>query len=385
VNIVIATDSFKGSKSSVEVASCIENGIRRVAPGAIVTKMPIADGGEGTVEALITGAGGVTHACTVTGPLGERQEAIFGVLENGAAVIEMAAASGLPLVPEKHRDPRITTTRGTGELIKAALDLGCRRFILGIGGSATNDGGVGAAQALGISFKDETGGELPYGGGALSVLAGIDVSGLDPRIKESEIVIASDVSNPLCGERGASAVYGPQKGADPRMVSELDANLNHLARITRDQLGVDLADVPGAGGAGGLGYGLMAYCGARIGSGIDTVLDSVNFDGRMKDCDLVITGEGRIDAQSVYGKVPVGVARRAKKYGVPVVAIVGGIGDGADAVYDYGVDAMVSTVNCAMTLERAMENSASLLEEAAERVIRIVMIGMSISSVSRGV
>jgi glycerate kinase len=380
LKIVVAIDSFKGSMSSVEAASRVEIGIKRANPEAKVIKTPIADGGEGTVEALIAGAGGTTRVRTVTGPLGLPVESVFGVLNSGAAVIEMAAAAGLTLVPEDKRNPCLTTTRGVGELIIAALDQGCKKIVLGIGGSATNDGGAGMAQALGISFRDKEGRELRAGGGALSSLASIDLSGLDRRVRDCEIVVASDVRNPLCGEFGASAVYGPQKGASPDMVRELDQNLAHLAAVTKDQLGADMADVRGSGAAGGLGYGLMAYCGAGIGSGIDTVLDIVGFDGHMADCGLVITGEGRIDAQSAYGKAPVGVARRAKRYGVPVIAIAGGIGEGADAVRNEGIDAIISTVDGAMTLEAAMKNCGPLLEGAAERIMRIINIGMSMDS-----
>jgi glycerate kinase len=364
--------------SSVEAAERVEAGIKSVTPDAEVIKTPIADGGEGTVEALVAGAGGAVHTRIVTGPLGIPVESIFGVLDSGVAVIEMAAAAGLSLVPEDKRDPSLTTTRGVGELIVAALDLGCGKIVLGIGGSATNDGGVGMAQALGMSFRDREGIELRGGGGSLSALASIDPSGLDPRIRSCDVVIASDVNNTLCGERGASAVYGPQKGAAPEMIKKLDKNLAHLAVITKNQLGRDMADVPGAGAAGGLGYGLMAYCGARIGSGIDTVLDIVDFDGQMAGCSLVITGEGRIDAQSAYGKAPVGVARRAKKYGVPVVAIAGSIGDGAESVYNEGIDVITSTVDGVMTLEDAMKNCGFLLEEAAGRVMRMISIGMSL-------
>ncbi|MDK2811517.1 MAG: glycerate 2-kinase, partial [Petroclostridium sp.] len=245
MKIIIAPDSFKGSNTTIAVANTIEKGIRKVFPDAEIVKIPIADGGEGTVDALVLGAGGKFKEITVTGPLGEKVQAKYGILDNGAAVIEMAAASGLPLVPENKKNPMVTTTYGTGELIKAALDDGCRKIVIGIGGSATNDGGLGMAQALGVSFKDKDGKELGYGGGELEKLAVIDVSNIDPRIKDTEIIIACDVSNPLCGEKGASAVYGPQKGATPEMVKQLDANLRHFARIIKEQLGQDIIDVPG--------------------------------------------------------------------------------------------------------------------------------------------
>jgi glycerate kinase len=293
----------------------------------------------------------------------------------------MAAASGLHLAPEANRDPLTATTYGVGELIKALLEKGCRRLLVGLGGSATNDGGLGLAQALGASFKDRDGNELGFGGGSLAQLAAIDRSGLDARIAETQIVIASDVRSPLCGPTGASAVFGPQKGADAGAVKILDANLEHLALKVKAQFGLDLADTPGAGAAGGLGYGLMVFCGARMKAGIEIVLDCVGFDQYLQKCDLVITGEGKIDRQSVCGKVPVGVAERAKKYNLPVLAIVGDIGEGAGAVYDLGVDSIMSTVNKAMSLAEAMAEGGDLLEEAAERAMRIIKIGMALGRV----
>ncbi|WHH56974.1 glycerate kinase [Petroclostridium sp. X23] len=378
MKVIIAPDSFKGSNTTIAVANTIEKGIRKVFPDVEVVKIPIADGGEGTVDALVLGAGGKFMELEVVGPLGENLVAKYGILDNGTAVIEMAAASGLPLVPDDKKDPLITTTYGTGQLIKAALDEGCKNIVIGIGGSATNDGGVGMAQALGVSFKDANGNELPYGGGALDKLATIDISNMDPRIKDTEIVVACDVSNPLCGERGASAIYGPQKGATPELVKILDANLGHYANIIKEQLGKDIIDVPGTGAAGGLGAGLIVFCDAQLKSGIETVLDVVDIDQHLPTTDFVITGEGKIDAQSVYGKVPVGVGQRVKKYNLPVLAIVGDIGDGASAVYDYGVDGIMSTVNKAMPLSEAMGRSSELLEDAAERVMRIIKIGMDI-------
>jgi len=378
MKILIAPDSFKGTNTSIRVATHIENGIRRVMPDAEIVKIPIADGGEGTVEALVVGAGGKYHTAKVVGPMGEEAEAVFGVLDSGIAAIEMAAASGLPMVPDEKRDPRKATTYGTGQLIKAAMDLGCKEIVIGLGGSATNDGGVGMAQALGVSFKDAAGRELGYGGGPLAELASIDVSGLDPRVAQTTITIASDVTNPLCGDTGASAIFGPQKGADPEMVKLLDANLAHLADVVEAQLGLDMMNIPGAGAAGGMGYGLIAFCGAASKSGIVTVLDTVGVDSYLADCDLVITGEGKIDGQSVFGKVPVGVAERVKKFGIPVLAIVGDMGEGSQAVYEYGIDSIMSTVNKAMPLKEALERSSELLVDAAERAMRMIMIGMKI-------
>lgn len=379
MKILIAPDSYKGTNSSIMVAARIEKGIRKVCPDAEIIKIPIADGGEGTVEALIAGAGGRYLKQEVVGPMGEKREATYGILENGIGVIEMAAASGLPLVPQDRRDPRAATTYGTGQLLRAAMDKGCSQIVIGIGGSATNDGGMGMAQALGVSFKDKEGRELGYGGGPLADLASIDVSGLDPRVRDTSITVACDVSNPLCGEKGASAIFGPQKGADPEMVKLLDKNLGHYAEVVRAQLGKDAANIPGAGAAGGLGYGLMVFLGAQIKSGIETVLDTVDVDRYLSDCDFVITGEGKIDEQSAFGKVPVGVAQRVKKYNLPVLAIVGDIGAGAEAVYAYGVDSIMSTVNRAMPLSEALANSGDLLEEAAERAMRMIKIGIDIT------
>lgn len=375
MKIVIASDSFKGSNSSLAVAARIAAGIRKVCPDAQILPVAIADGGEGTVDAMIAGAGGRRVACRVTGPLGEAADSFYGILDNGAAVIEMAAASGLPMVPRDRRDPRVTTTYGTGELIRHALDAGARRVYIGIGGSATNDGGIGMAQALGASFTDAEGRELGYGGAGLASLARIDVSGLDARLRQTEIIVSCDVNNPLCGPQGASAIFGPQKGATPAMIAQLDAALAHYAEVVRCQLGIDRADAPGAGAAGGLGYALLVFADAVLRPGIEIVLDVADFDRKIADADLVITGEGRIDAQSVMGKVPVGVGLRAKKFGKPVLAIVGDIGAGAEAVYAHGVDAIMSTVNRAMPLDEAMGRSGELLEDAAERVMRIVRLG----------
>ena len=378
MKILIAPDSFKGSNSSIEVASHIEIGIRRVFPEAETVKIPIADGGEGTVEALVFGGGGAFHTAEVTGPMGKPVTATYGVLPGGTGVIEIAAASGLPLVAEDERNPMLTTTFGVGELILEVLNRGCTNIVIGLGGSATNDGGVGMAQALGVSFKDKNGVELELGASGIAELATVDVSAMNPKVAKASIVIASDVNSPLCGPSGASAIFGPQKGADEDMVIELDSALGHLANTVKAQLGVDMADISGAGAAGGLGYGLMAFCGAKMKTGIETIMDSVEINRHLSFCDLVITGEGRIDGQSVFGKVPVGVAKRAKKYGLPVLAITGGIGSGAEAVYEHGVDSIISIVSEPMTLGKAISKSEALLEETAERAMRLLKIGMNI-------
>lgn len=376
MKILIAPDSFKGSNSSIAVASRIEAGIKKVFPCAETIKIPIADGGEGTVEALIFGIGGHFHEAEVTGPMGMPVTAVYGVLSNGTGVIEMASASGLPLVPENERNPVKATTFGVGELILKILDHGCTTIIVGLGGSATNDGGVGMAQALGVSFKDQNGKELALGAAGIAELASVDVSGMNSKVSGVDIIVASDVNSPLCGPKGASAIFGPQKGADEHMVAKLDAALSHLAETIKSQLSIDIADIPGTGAAGGLGYGLMAFCGAKMKPGIATIMDAVEIDRHIDGCDLVITGEGKIDGQSVFGKVPVGVATRAKKSGVPVLAIVGDIGKGAEAVYGLGIHSIMSTVNKAMPLTEAIANSGSLLEEAAERAMRMIKIGM---------
>ena len=378
MRFIIAPDSFKGSNTSIAVAGAIERGIRKVFPDADVIKIPIADGGEGTVDAVVTGGDGALRRLEVTGPMGDSVTAAYGLLEGNRAVIEMAAASGLTLVPEDRRDPLRATTYGTGELIEAALDEGCRELLIGIGGSATNDAGIGMAQALGWSFTDSGGREVGCGGGELERIAAIDGSGADPRLSECRIAVACDVTNPLFGETGAAYVYGPQKGATPEMVKRLDGGLESFARVISRVLGRDVHAIPGAGAAGGLGAGLIAFCGAELKSGIEAVLDIVGFDGFLESTDLVITGEGAIDGQSKYGKVPVGVAKRAKVRGIPVLALVGDIKDGAEAVYALGIDGIMSTVNRAMPLEEAMRLSRPLLEDAAERVMRIIRIGMKL-------
>ena len=379
MKIVIAPDSFKGSNSSIAVAGRIEKGILRVFPDAEIVKIPIADGGEGTVEALVTGAGGTPYTVEVKGPMGENQKAEYAILSNGTAALEMAASSGLPLVPQDERNPLAATTYGVGQMLLAAIEKGAKDIVIGLGGSATNDGGIGMAQALGVSFLDTDGNELGFGGGPIANLAKIDISGLDKRINGVNITIASDVNNPLCGPKGASAIFGPQKGADPAMVEQLDRNLAHYSEIVRQQLGIDHLNTPGAGAAGGLGFGLLVFCGARLNSGIETMLDAVRFEEKLENCDIVVTGEGKIDGQSAFGKVPVGVAGRAKKLGIPVLAIVGDIGDGAEAVYDFGIDSIMSTVNRAMPLSEAIARGGELLEEGAERAMRMVKIGLSVN------
>lgn len=379
MRIVIAPDSFKGSVSAPSVAAAMARGVLKVFPGAEVRQVPIADGGEGTLEALVGATGGQLKAARVHGPLGETRTAQWGVLGDAStAVIEMAAASGLPLVPVELRDPRLTCTYGTGQLLRAALDAGLRRIIVGIGGSATNDGGSGMARALGARFIAEDGSPLPPGGGALARLSHIDIADLDPRLPETEILVACDVDNPLCGPRGASAVFGPQKGATAQMVLELDAALKHFADCARVASGRDVATLAGAGAAGGLGAGMMFFTPARLKPGVDIVLDAVGFAGLVKDAAFVITGEGRTDCQTAYGKAPVGVARVAKQFGVPVFCISGGLGEGADDVLAQGIDAIMSICQRPLSLEECMQDAASLIEQAATRLCRIVKVRIAL-------
>jgi glycerate kinase len=379
MRIIVAPDSFKGSASALEVARAMERGVRAVFPGAEVVKVPIADGGEGTVAALLDATGGQPRTSRVRGPLGEPVEAGWGVLGDGrTAVLEMAAASGLPLVPAGRRDPRLASTSGTGELVRAALDEGLRRLVLGIGGSATNDGGAGLARALGVRFLDVAGRELAEGGAALAGLDRIDLSGLDPRLATAELLVACDVDNPLTGPRGASAVYGPQKGAPPAVVAELDAALARFAEVARAATGRDVAALPGAGAAGGLGAGLLFFTPARLRPGVELVLEATGFDRLVAGAALVLTGEGRTDAQTAMGKAPVGVAAAAKRHGVPVVCLSGGLGDGADLVLTHGIDALAAVVPGPMTVEEAMAGGAALIEAATARVCRLLRVGRAL-------
>ena len=379
MKIVIAPDSFKGSLTALQVAEAIEVGLRRVFPTAAIEKVPMADGGEGTVQSLVDATGGEILTARVRDPLGNPIDAQYGVLGDSiTAVIEMAAASGLTLVPLDKRDPRVTTTYGTGELIRAALTHGCRKLIIGIGGSATNDGGAGMAQALGVKLLTASNEQIGSGGGSLATLHSIDLSELDQRLREMETVVACDVNNPLTGKEGASHVYGPQKGATPEMIEELDANLAHFNKIVQRDLSKSVGDVPGAGAAGGLGAGLMAFLNASLKSGIEIVTETTQLSKQFAGADLVITGEGQINFQTVFGKTPVGVAKVAKAHNIPVIAIAGSIAARSDGVYNAGIDAMVDIVPEPMSLETAIEKATTLIETAAERAGRMVMIGTKI-------
>lgn len=385
MRIIIAPDSFKGSVSALAAAQAMKRGALSVFPEAEVIAMPIADGGEGTVDALVAATNGRTIRTEVKGPLEEIVTAHWGILGDGeTAVIEMAAASGLPLVPIGKRDPRITTTFGTGQLLKAALDKGIRKIIIGIGGSATNDGGAGMARALGVRFLDAVGKELPNGGAALADLASIDPRGLDPRLQEAGILVACDVDNPLCGPRGASAVYGPQKGASPGMVAELDKALEQYARIAKAATGKDIADRPGSGAAGGLGAGLLFFSNAQLRPGVEIVMEATRFAELVAHTDLVITGEGLTDFQTAHGKAPVGIARVAKQHQVPVICLSGGLGEGADDVYDQGIHGLMSIVPQPMLLEECMRQGEVLIESAAARLCRLIKVGMILGKKGTG-
>ena len=381
MKIVIAPDSYKESLSALEVAQAVEAGFRQVFPDADYVLVPVADGGEGTVDAMVAATGGRKETVTVSGPLGEPVEAFYGLTGDGdTAVIEMAAASGLALVPPDRRNPLLTSSRGTGELIRAALDAGARRFILGIGGSATNDGGAGMVQALGARLLDLEGRELDGSGGDLARLERIDVSALDPRLAECRIEVACDVDNPLTGARGASAVFGPQKGATPEMVQALDANLARLARIVGRDLGVAVDTVPGAGAAGGMGAAMLAFFGATLKPGIEIVTAAVDLDTHVRDADLVITGEGRIDFQTVHGKTPIGVARVAKRHGKPVIGIAGSLGAEVGVVHAHGIDAVFSVLGKPCTLDEALRDAAANVELTARNVAAVLRLGSAAPS-----
>jgi glycerate kinase len=380
MRIIVAPDSYKGSVSALGVAEAIERGIHAVFPEAEVLKVPIADGGEGTVEALVGATGGRLLRLTVSDPLGRPVEATWGILGDGVtAVIEMAAASGLTLLAAEERNPLLTTSFGTGQLLKAALDLGLRHLIVGIGGSASNDGGCGMAQALGARFLDRQGRELPPGGGALGRLDRIDLARLDPRLAETSILVACDVDNPLCGARGASAVYGPQKGATPAMVAELDAALAIFGAAAARATGLEVAGRPGAGAAGGLGAGLLCFTGARLRPGVEIVLEANGFKGKLRGVDLVITGEGRTDAQTAMGKAPVGVARAAAPFHLPVVCLSGSLGPGCDRVLEHGISALMSVTPGPMALEACMAGAEQLVEDAAARLCRLLLVGRTLA------
>nr|WP_263324031.1 glycerate kinase [Neobacillus sp. Marseille-Q6967] len=371
MKIVIAPDSFKGSLSAVEATKAIERGIHKAFPDAVTVSLPVADGGEGTLDTLVAATNGQKVPVFVTGPLGHKVEAEYGILGDGeTCVIEMAKASGIPLIPREKLNPLKATTFGTGELIKQALDDGFRSFILALGGSATNDGGAGMLQALGLSLLDEEGNKISTGGAELTKVSSIDLSGFDKRIQGSQFLIASDVENPLVGPRGASHVFGPQKGATPEMVLLLDACLAHWADEVEKVMGISLHDLPGAGAAGGIGGAFQAFFPSRMRRGIDVIIEYTGLETALKGADLVITGEGQVDFQTASGKTPMGVAQTAKVQNIPTVILAGSIGTGIDVLYQHGIVSVNSIINKPMTLHEAIENAADLLAQSAEQVVR---------------
>ncbi len=379
MKIVIAPDSYKESLSALEVATAIEAGFREIFPDADYHKLPLADGGEGTVAAMIAATGGSFVKVAVTGPLGETVTAAYGLTGDGkTAVVEMAAASGLALVDPQQRNPLLTTTFGTGEVIKAALDAGACHLIIAIGGSATNDGGAGMLQALGVKLLDQKGREIGFGGGELRRLERIDISGMDPRLQACRIEAACDVNNPLTGPQGASSVFGPQKGATPEMVAQLDANLVRYAALLRRDLGAEVEFVPGAGAAGGMGAALLAFFGAELRPGIDIVMEAVGLEAAIRAADLVITGEGRIDIQTIHGKAPLGVAQLAKRYNKPVIGIAGCLAPDAGIVHDYGIDAVFSVLSQTCTVEEALTNAAVNVRTASRNIAATLKLSFAI-------
>ncbi len=379
---MIAPDSFKGNLTALQVASAIEKGIKRVLPNADCMKVPMADGGEGTVQSLVKAMGGRYIYRDVCGPDGNKVRARYGILaDQQTAVIEMSEASGLPLVTEAARNPLKATTYGTGELIIDAINKGALKIIVGIGGSATNDAGAGMAQALGVKFLNSKGKEIRThaAGGMLERIVDINMDGLHPGIAASSIIVASDVDNPLCGKKGASYIFAPQKGATPAMVKKLDANLQHFGKLMKKCIGIDVRTLKGAGAAGGLGAGLMAFTGAKLQSGVDIVIQATDLKSSLKTADLVFTGEGRVDLQTAFGKTPAGVARAAGKYKVPVIAIGGGLSDDANGVFNYGIDGLDSAIVRDMSLQEALAGSRKYIANAAERAMRMILIGRNIN------
>lgn len=380
MHILIVPDSFKGSLSSTQVGERIRDGLRSVLPQASFRLLPVADGGEGTVEAVSAAAGGTAYSVQVAGPMGNPVSAQYAVLPDGTAVLEMAQASGLPLVPLPLRDPGRATTRGTGELISAALDQGCSRILIGIGGSATNDGGAGMARALGARFLDRNGQELAEGGGALEGLDRIDLSGLDPRLARAEFLVASDVTAPLCGPQGASLVFSPQKGASPQQAARLDRCLAHYGQVLEATFHRPLVNLPGAGAAGGLGAGLMAFCNAQLQPGIDIIFDLLHLEQEAAQADLIVTGEGRIDATSATGKLLSGVGRLARQYQKPAIAFAGAVALADANLQAIGLQAAIPICDGPMALEDSLSQASALTFQAAQRTARLIRLGSSLAT-----
>lgn len=372
MKFVLAPDSFKESMTAKEVADAMEKGIKRIIPDANCIKVPMADGGEGTTQSLVDATNGELHKVEVMGPLGENVQAVLGILGDGkTAVIEMASASGLQLVSKEKRNPLIATSYGTGQLIKAALNMGVKHLVIGIGGSATNDGGAGMFQALGGRLLDIEGNELSKGGGFLDKLHKIDIEGLDPRLSGITVEVACDVNNPLTGKTGASHIFGPQKGASPEVVEILDSNLKHYGNIIKEQLGIEVDKVPGAGAAGGLGAGLMAFLSAKLIKGVELVINHTNLEEQVIGADYVLTGEGSIDGQTLYGKTPFGVASIAKKHNIPTIVLAGSIGEGVDILYDHGITSIIGILSSPCTLGEALDTGMVNIERTSENIARL--------------
>lgn len=374
LKIVVAPDSFKGSLSSTEIAQAIGQGIHKVDPSIQVLKVPVADGGEGTVDALISATGGKIIPVKVTGPLLEEVDSFYGMSGDGqTAFIEMAAASGLALLNRNEYNVMKANSYGTGELILHALDSGCRRIIIGLGGSATNDGGLGLLQALGIRFFDRYQFDLPFGGRSLQDLFGFDLSRIDQRLKNIDFVIACDVDNPLCGPQGASAIFGPQKGASAAEVKLLDDGLRNFAAVIERDLGKQVAAIPGGGAAGGMGAGLMAFLDARLVNGVDLIIKANDLEASIADADYVITGEGKIDHQTQFGKTPLGIAQLAKKHGIPVIGIAGILEPDIDKLYEMGFTSLFAIENLPMTPDEACLEAKELIEKLSANIVRLLL------------
>ena len=378
MRFLFASDSFKGSLSSERIIQLLKETARSVFPGCETKGVLVADGGEGTIDAVVRATEGTYRTVPVHGPLMEEVHAVYGVFGRNHAVIEMAAASGLPMVPPEKRNPLYTTSFGTGELIKDALLHGYRDITIAIGGSATNDGGMGAMRALGARFLDGSGRELSGMGVDLERVARIDMSGFMKAAEDARITVMCDVNNPLTGAKGAAFTFGSQKGGTPDILERLESGMRNYAEVIHTQLGIDVESVEGAGAAGGMGAALCVFLRGRMKSGIEAVLDLIEFDKLLEGTDLVVTGEGRMDWQSAFGKVPCGVAKRCKEKQIPVVAIVGGMGIGAENIYEFGVDSIISTINGSMDLSEAMERAEELYRSAAERMFRMMRVGIKL-------
>ena len=379
MKFLFASDSFKGTLSSQRTGELLTQAAREIFPDCSCDSIEVADGGEGTTDAILAAVRGERIEVCVHGPLWEEVRAFYGKIDNCRAVMEMAEASGLPLVPEGKRDPERTTSYGTGELIRDALEKGFRDISIAIGGSATNDGGIGCMKALGVRFLDENGAELNGCGADLINIRSIDVSGLDPRIAECRFTVMCDVKNPLCGKDGATYTFGKQKGGTPEKLQRLEAGMCNYRNILQKQFGINMDEVPGAGAAGGLGASLMVFLHGRLRSGIETVLDLVGFDQKLQGVSLVVTGEGAVDWQSVFGKVMQGVGMHCRKAGIPAVAIVGSMGNGAEDIFACGIHSIMTTVNAPMVLDEALDRAEELYLSAARRLFRLLKAGMEIA------